>query len=137
MSRYFVGNAASLCQADTFCELQEGYLDPGTFHYALLTGLTPAHRFYYRFGANDTGFSKEFSFLAAPTVSPDTHVRMIVLADMGQAELDGSNEQSQMVPSANTTARMLEEVSRGGYSLVAHFGDISYARGHVSQWDRC
>ena len=114
-----------------------GYIDPGTFHYALLTGLTAGHRHYYRFGANDTGFSKEFSFLAAPNVSPDTHVKMIVLADMGQAELDGSNEQSQMVPSANTTARMLEEVSRGGYSLVAHFGDISYARGHVSQWDRC
>ena len=107
------------------------------FHYALLTGLAPGQRYYYRFGSKATGFSKEFSFLAAPPVGPETHVKIIALADMGQAEPDGANEQSEMVPSGNTTRLMLAEVAKGGYSLVGHYGDISYARGHVSQWDRC
>lgn len=117
--------------------LQKGWLPPGQFHYALLSGLTPAHRYYYRFGADPTGFSQEFSFLAPPASDSSSEVKVIVLADMGQAELDGSDEQSEMVPSGNTTRLMIAEASSGEYSLVAHFGDISYARGHVSQWDRC
>lgn len=74
---------------------------------------------------------------SAPRVGPHSEARIIALADMGQAELDGSDEQSEMRPSANTTRLMLRDAAAGEYSLVAHFGDISYARGHVSQWDRC
>jgi acid phosphatase type 7 len=114
----------------------EGWLDPGVFHHALLTGLQPSGQYYYIFGSERTGFSKEFSFRAAPPSGPDTVVDIIALADMGQAEPDGSDEQSEMRPSANTTRLMIEDAKKGGFSLVAHFGDISYARGHVSQWDR-
>ena len=122
--------------------MQEGWLDPGTFHYGRLDGLKHGHRYFYRFGSDADGFSEEFSFLAPPHHGPNSKVKILAIADMGQAEPDGANEQAEQVPSANTTRLMLEEVQRhwkkrGGYSMVGLYGDISYARGYVSQWDRC
>lgn len=117
--------------------MQAGWLDPGLFHYALLTGLEPDQTYYYVFGSAATGWSAEYAMRAPPAVGPDTEAHIIALADMGQAELDGSDEQSEMRPSGNTTRLMQRDVASGAYSLIAHFGDISYARGHVSQWDRC
>ena len=38
------------------------------------------------------GFSEVFSFRAAPPVGADTSVNFFVIADMGQAMDDGSNE---------------------------------------------
>ena len=49
------------------------------------------------------GFSLEASFTAAPTVGPHTPVKLVAIADLGQAEDDGSMEQSEMGPSLNTT----------------------------------
>jgi hypothetical protein len=43
-----------------------------------------------------------------------------------QGELDGSMEQSEMLPSVNTTRRMQQEGEE--YQLLLHNGDISYAR---------
>jgi acid phosphatase type 7 len=92
------------------------------------------------------GLSQTFSFRAAPEVSADTSVSILLIADMGQGEPDGSMEQSEMVPSLDTTRWMIRDAFAGEqpedntpalYQMVAHFGDISYARGHVSQWDRC
>jgi hypothetical protein len=51
------------------------------------------------------GFSPEASFQAAPPVGPSTRVKLLAVADLGQGELDGSMEQSEMLPSLNTTAR--------------------------------
>jgi hypothetical protein len=58
------------------------------------------------------------------------------------ARKQGERRVRVQVPSGNTTRLMLEEVARhwkkrGGYSMVGLFGDVSYARGYVSQWDRC
>ena len=92
------------------------------------------------------GLSQVFAFTAAPEVSADTSVSVLLIADMGQGEPDGSMEQSEMVPSLDTTQWMIHDAFGGQdpdqnpaaqYQLVGHFGDISYARGHVSQWDRC
>lgn len=70
----------------------------------------------------------------------------LVAADMGVAELDGSNwDFSGLVapqvelsmrgfdnrPAANTTARLLQEVDAGAQLLLLN-GDISYARGYVA-----
>lgn len=117
--------------------LQEGWLHPGFFHRALLKGLTPGARYHYRFGSDSLGFSEEFSFLAAPEVGPHTEFRGLMLADCGQAEPDMSMEQSEMSPSLDTVRWMLRDLDEADYALIGHFGDISYARGHVSQWDRC
>lgn len=125
--------------------MQEGWLDPGFFHSALLTGLTPGSTYYYRFGGDAVGLSQVFLFAAAPEVGADTSVSILLIADMGQGEPDGSMEQSEMVPSLDTTRGLIHDAFSGessekntpaAYQMVAHFGDISYARGHVSQWDR-
>eukprot|EP00877_Chromochloris_zofingiensis_P010708 jgi/Chrzof1/5891/Cz16g19170.t1 len=110
-----------------------GWVDPGVMHVAKLTGLTPGQMYYYRFGDEAWGFSDVASFLAAPPVGPDTSVQLLAVADLGQGELDGSMEQSEMVPSLNTTRLLNAE--QGNYGLFIHNGDISYARGYVTQWD--
>lgn len=79
------------------------------------------------------GFSPESSFTAAPPVGPDTTVKILAVADMGQGELDGSMEQAEMQMSLRTTARMLSDVQDKGFQLLVHNGDISYARGYVTQ----
>lgn len=69
---------------------------------------------------------KEASFTAAPKVGPESQVTFLAIADMGQAEVDGSNEQSEMLPALNTTRLMIAEAD--DKQLLIHNGDISYAR---------
>jgi hypothetical protein len=75
--------------------VQEGWIEPGTFHYALLSGLHPGHRYHYRFGSDADGFSDDFSFLAPPKHGPNHEVRILAMADMGQSEPDGSDEEEE------------------------------------------
>eukprot|EP00878_Enallax_costatus_P019287 GHUV01020344.1.p1 GENE.GHUV01020344.1~~GHUV01020344.1.p1 ORF type:complete len:392 (+),score=91.17 GHUV01020344.1:31-1206(+) len=83
----------------------------------------------------DWGFSPEASFHAAPPVGPETSVKILAIADMGQGELDGSMEQAEMHMSLQTTAGLLKDMRKDSYQLLIHNGDISYARGYVTQWD--
>ncbi|KAK9830188.1 hypothetical protein WJX72_010191 [[Myrmecia] bisecta] len=110
-----------------------GWVEPGLLHRATMTALKPAARYYYIYGDEDHGFSQEASFTSSPNVGPHTTVKFLAIADMGQAEADGSNELSEMLPSLNTTRGMLNETDY--HQLVVHNGDISYARGYVAQWD--
>ena len=150
-------------------------IDPGYFHYAVMTGLVPGQRYYYRYGGkyeqNETKnepqkeflnsknnnnninieeeWSKEASFVSPPSVKsslssstskPTTaesasSVRVVAMADVGQVEIDGSMETSQMDASIATTRSLEWEVSHNGAQLLIHTGDISYARGFMSQWD--
>jgi hypothetical protein len=110
-----------------------GWIDPGTLHRALVTGLKPSTRYYYAYGSQDFGFSEEASFVSPPPVGPDTTVKFLAMADMGQAEVDGSNEQEEMLASLNTTRLMTAEDD--DKQLLIHNGDISYAKGYVSSWD--
>lgn len=111
----------------------QGWLDPGTLHKALMTDLQAGQRYFYVYGDETHGFSQEASFQAAPTIGPESHVRFLAIADMGQAEIDGSNEESEMIPALNTTRLMIAEADNK--QLLIHNGDISYARGYSSQWD--
>jgi hypothetical protein len=77
-------------------------------------------------GVQAHGFSQEASFQAAPTIGPESHIRFLAIADMGQAEIDGSNEESEMIPALNTTRLMIAEAD--DKQLLIHNGDISYAR---------
>ena len=79
--------------------------------------------------AQEWGFSEEASFVTPPAPGPETVVKVLAVADMGQAEADGALGSSAMVPSLNTTRLMRREIEEaGGYSLLLHNGDISYAR---------
>ncbi|PRW45579.1 Metallo-dependent phosphatase [Chlorella sorokiniana] len=111
-----------------------GWMEPGWLHGAVMSGLQPATRYFYQYGDEELGWSAEESFMSPPAVGPNTAVRLLAVADLGQAEVDGSMEASEMLPSLHTTARLAHEVAAGAQLLV-HNGDISYARGFSSQWD--
>ncbi|MEW5311981.1 MAG: hypothetical protein WDW38_003647 [Sanguina aurantia] len=135
-----------------------GWVDPGLQHMAVMAGLLPGVRYFYRYGDTAWGFSPEFSFLSPPLVGPGSTVRMLALADMGQAEVDNSSLESEMLASLNTSlvleAQLFPASSRFAqsahatatansskppplvdYSLLLHNGDLSYAQGYSTQWD--
>lgn len=81
------------------------------------------------------GFSEEHSFITPPVTGPDAAVKFLAIADLGQAEEDGSLAPTEMLASLNTTRRLAMET--GHHQLLIHNGDISYARGFQSIWDAC
>jgi len=112
-----------------------GWIEPGLFHAAVMTGLKPGRRYYYTYGDEVYGFSEESSFLVAPRVGPNTSVNILAIADLGQSEEDGSVEPFQYTASLNTTKWLTKEIAEKEYQLLVHNGDISYAMGFVPQWD--
>jgi hypothetical protein len=126
----------------------KGYLSPGELHSALLTALPAAPAvIFYSVGSDASGWSEVFRFTAPPRLGAP--VRVAAVADVGQAELDGSNivhgnrasapfatrSYFSMTASLNTTAALAREVASGSASLVLHNGDISYAMGYAALWD--
>ena len=68
-------------------------------------------------------------------------VLLFLLLDLGQVEVDGSNEASQMDGSIlTTTAIQLDladnSIRRDLSAAVFHIGDISYARGYAALWEQ-
>ena len=113
-----------------------GWLDPGVFHRAVMTGLRPGQRYFYRYGDPAAReWSEEASFLAPPDRGPGSTVRLLAVADLGQAEVDGSLEVSQTQAALGTAARLAAEAATGRFNALLHNGDVSYARGFSSQWD--
>jgi hypothetical protein len=75
-------------------------------------------------GPQELGWSGEESFTSPPAVGPGSSVTLLAVADVGQAEADGSMEASEMLPSLQTTARLAQEAAAGAQLLV-HNGDLS------------
>lgn len=100
-----------------------GWMDPGALQRVLLRGLPPDSDVFYKVGdaALDT-WSRVFRMRTPPRVGPDAQVRFFAIADMGQAEADGSNEMSEMPDSRTTVRRMVEAAE--GRSLLVHNGAI-------------
>jgi hypothetical protein len=111
--------------------------------------LTPGVRVFYAVGNADGPKSAEWSFVPPPAPDAGATLRFLVAADMGVAEVDGSNwDDSRAVaplveislrgwdnrPAANTTQRLAEEVEAGAQLLLLN-GDISYARGFAAVWE--
>ena len=61
------------------------------------------------------------SFKTAPPMGADVGFKFIVYGDMG------------LRPQAHSTARNVLKDVQDGYEFIFHHGDISYARGVVSQ----
>lgn len=109
-----------------------GWMEPGSQHHALLTGLQSGRRYSYSFGDEAWGFSQVFSFMAAPLPDESTHI--LATADVGTCHVDGSNSlMGNMLASLNTTTRLAAEGPE--FSLLLHNGDLSYAEGFSSEWD--
>jgi hypothetical protein len=147
-----------------------GYASPGYFHTAVMSGLVPGRTYWYVVGDagdNDSSSGKapppppppedsvrspEASFVAPPSgsssSSSSSRVRVLVTADMGQAEPDGWSQTPDYTRSASvrtaralaaeveraTTATTTSSSSPPPFSLLLHAGDVSYARGYVSLW---
>ena len=84
----------------------------------------------------ELGWSPERSFVSPPAPGAGAGsggvaggatatVRLLAVADLGQAEVDGSMGASEMVPSLATTARLAEDARAWGAGLLVHNGDVS------------
>jgi len=131
-----------------------GWFDPGWFHYVIITGLVPGKRYFYRYGgtfeeegnkniSNSGGenisyiWSEEASFIAPPAPFSDTkRVKLLAIADLGQSEIDGSNDgPAHVSASVNTHFALRREIENNAPQLLVHNGDVSYACGYSTQWD--
>lgn len=132
-----------------------GWVDPGTLHYAVMTGLAPATRYYYVYGTgeeagggSDGTWSREASFVTAPgrggatgaagppgsgatPSSPSSSVTLLALADVGVADLDASFATTAMGASLATMSALSQELDA---QLVVINGDVSYAQGYGASW---
>jgi hypothetical protein len=123
-------SARDMCNAPATTVSFSQFRDPGFFHDALMTGLTPSTRYYYQVGQNG-GWSKEFSFVSAP--QPGESFKFVMLADHGAVgcwRVHGGCKDA--IP---TTAAITNEVSRNGVNLILHVGDLSYGVGNGYIWD--
>jgi hypothetical protein len=111
-----------------------GWMDPGLIHDAVLTNLKPNQKYYYIYGDSAYSWSSESSFVAAPV--PGDNINIIAFGDMGKGEEDGSSCHWDEKPALNTTNNIAKELSELQYNAVFHIGDISYAVGYASQWDK-
>eukprot|EP00300_Choanocystis_sp_HF-7_P024926 c26527_g1_i1.p1 GENE.c26527_g1_i1~~c26527_g1_i1.p1 ORF type:complete len:585 (+),score=128.53 c26527_g1_i1:97-1755(+) len=111
--------------------LTSNFLNPGMLHSAVMTGLTPGRKYYYRFGdPNNGGWSDEASFIASPGAGANIPIDILVFGDLG---IDVPwTATIEMQPPALQTMHWL---SKSVATLVLHIGDISYARGYAWVWE--
>lgn len=113
-----------------------GYMDPGVMQRAVMSGLQSGQRYYYVVGDKDADtWSAEFSFVAPPAPGPHSSASFFAIADLGQTDVDGSNEGIEMVSSLPTTRLMAQPEHAQGRGLIVHNGDIAYGLGFVATWD--
>jgi hypothetical protein len=119
----------------------KGWRIPGYLHTALITALTPNTEYFFQVGSESSqSKSHVLSFYSAPQPSA-TDLDFIVFGDLGQVEIDGSNEASMMDGSILTTTALQADFADGSVqantsAAVFHIGDISYARGYATLWEQ-
>jgi hypothetical protein len=115
-----------------------GYFTPGSLHTAVMSGLPPATKIHYRYGSSPdvAGLSQEYSFITAPLTGPNVSVKLLISADNGQGQPDGSNEAgAEEIPAIITTKGIAADI-QSGYTLHVHNGDLAYADGYLVDWDQ-
>ena len=128
--------AADLCGAPA---TTVGWQDPHFWLTATITGLAPgsAAPVYYSYGSDAGGWSAPLSFLPPPAPGPAQTTRMLLLADNGVTEPDGTQDHWDE-PSASLTVQHLRDLIESGsgydYSLILHPGDVSYGTGMLAKW---
>ncbi|KAI8543978.1 hypothetical protein RHMOL_Rhmol08G0259300 [Rhododendron molle] len=115
-----------------------GWRDPGFIHTSFLTGLWPNSMYTYRMGHllsdGSYAWSKMYSFKSSPYPGQDSLQRVVIFGDMGTGQRDGSNEYNYNQPGAlNTTDQLIKDLEN--IDIIFHIGDITYAKGYISQWD--
>jgi phosphodiesterase/alkaline phosphatase D-like protein len=92
-------------------------------HHAVITGLKPRTRYYYRVGDKDTGLSEAFSFVTAPAL-PEPF-KIAIYGDMGVHD------------SKETMAGVRRLVESNAIDWIFHIGDIRYAASRSLPMDDC
>jgi hypothetical protein len=109
---------------------------PGWFHHVLLRGLAPSTTYYYVYGSERDGWSKERAFKSKPRRRTSrSFSRGATAAATGGGDDDvtvrflayGDQDWDEEAPgSVSTAAGALRDVMDGWNSFVLHFGDMSY-----------
>lgn len=108
-----------------------GFIDPGQIHNGLMTDLKLNTLYCYRYGSSKTGWSTVRSFRSSPSNFYDDastskqSVSFVAFGDMGESPGDGA------VSTIDHIRQLLPDID-----LLLHIGDISYARGKASLWER-
>ena len=92
---------------------------------ATITGLVPGSEapVYYSYGSDAGGWSAPLSFLPPPT--PGAATRMLLLADNGVTEPDGTQDVNDEPDASLTVQHLRERIESGSgydYSLIVHPG---------------
>jgi hypothetical protein len=116
-----------------------GWVEPHFWLTATVSGLTPGSTtpVYYSYGSDAGGWSAPLSFIPAPAPGADQTTRLLLLADNGVTEEDGTIDHWDEPSASLTVSRMREWVQSGtGYdfSLILHAGDVSYSTGLLAKW---
>jgi len=112
-----------------------GWRDPGYINDAVMTALQPGSQVWYRVGSETHGWSDVQSFFAHPGVGADVETKAFVFGDMGCfAEY---TTWLRLQPSSRQTVDWIHRdiMDANGPTMLAHIGDISYARGYGFLWD--
>jgi hypothetical protein len=64
-----------------------GWMDPGVFHVATLSGLIPGATYYYMVGEDAYGWSEEHTLVVPPAVGRDTSVSLFAFGCVRDAEI--------------------------------------------------
>lgn len=132
-----------------------------TYVATIMDGLEPGKRYAYRVGGCDGLWSREFSFAAPVPPSATFSLFAAVVADMGETYSDPEAQYHWMEPEAFSSLDGAAAATAPGAAkrgarrthaaealsmhfsesgrhaeLTLHVGDLSYATGYASEWDR-
>jgi hypothetical protein len=94
-----------------------------------------ATRYYYIYGdVKENIWSAEATYLTVGFPSPVAQLDFFIFGDLGQVDIDGAQEKQEVMPaSLNTTLALAADLTT--QRVAFHIGDISYARGYMTQWE--
>eukprot|EP00505_MAST-04D_sp_SCG-Rhode-Island_P005210 Stramenopile-MAST_4_protein_5210 len=116
-----------------------GWFEPGFSFYAIIPAIVGkenvAKECFYRVGSDASGWSDVHSFTQKSPEhleTPSEQVNILVTADVGATELDGSHYHWEE-PNASSTYRWMHGAAHA--DLAVHIGDLAYATGYESKWE--
>ena len=116
-----------------------GWFEPGFSFYAVIPAIAgkagTEKECFYRVGSDAAGWSAVHSFTQkspATLETPREKVKILVTADVGATQLDGSHYHWEE-PNASSTYRLMRGAANA--DLAVHIGDLAYATGYESKWE--
>jgi len=116
-----------------------GWRSEGKIWHAVVTGLTPNTVYFYTYGSDVTGWSKESHFRVMPESSKMTSTKIGIVGDQGIGSKDstsdrrnGNSDQSSFDIEDVITMLNNHVDDMESFFLI---GDVSYAQGFAAEWE--